>query len=70
MVTAVKNILKKENKDMVVSIVLDTEYMGVAERKKWFLKNVSEALDTNMLIITKYYNISRHPFRYIINIIS
>lgn len=40
---------------MVVSIVLDTEYMGVAERKKWFLKNVSEALDTNMLIITHEY---------------
>ncbi len=40
---------------MVVSIVLDTEYMGVAERNKWFLKAVSNAISEDTLIVTHSY---------------
>lgn len=40
---------------MIVSFVLDTEYMGEAERKKWFLKMLAEAQKTDMLIITHEY---------------
>ena len=40
---------------MVVSVVLDTEYMGVAERNKWFLKVVSNAMKEDTLIVTHSY---------------
>lgn len=40
---------------MIVSIILDTEYMGVAERNKWFLKNISTAVKEDMLIVTHSY---------------
>ncbi|MBQ7275078.1 MAG: hypothetical protein IJR15_06440 [Clostridiales bacterium] len=40
---------------MVVSIVLDTEYMGVSERNKWFLKVVSNAMKEDTLIVTHSY---------------
>lgn len=40
---------------MIISIVLDTEYMGVEERNKWFLKSVSNATKEDMLIITHSY---------------
>ena len=40
---------------MIISIVLDTEYMGVEERNKWFLKSVSNATKEDMLIITNSY---------------
>ena len=46
---------------MIISIVLDTEYMGVKERNKWFLKSVSQAMKEDMLIITHSY------FRYNLN---
>lgn len=37
---------------MVVSIVLDSEYMGMEARIKWFMKNLSHALENDYLIIT------------------
>lgn len=40
---------------MVISVVLDTEYMGVAERSKWFLKSVSQAMKEDTLIVTHSY---------------
>lgn len=40
---------------MVVSIILDTEYMGMAERFKWFLKNCSYAKEQDYLIVTHEY---------------
>ncbi len=40
---------------MVISVILDTEYMGVAERNKWFLKSVSNALKEDTLIVTHSY---------------
>lgn len=35
---------------MVVSIVLDTRYLGVAKRNKWFLKVASNAMKEDTLI--------------------
>lgn len=40
---------------MYISIVLNNEYMPISERDKWFLKNVSEAKDSDCLIITHEY---------------
>lgn len=40
---------------MYISIVLNNEYMAVSERDKWFLKNVSEARNSDCLIITHEY---------------
>ncbi len=40
---------------MIVSFVLNTEYMNVQERDKWFLKNVSLARNEDVLIITHEY---------------
>lgn len=40
---------------MIISVVLNTEYMDVAERNKWFLKNVSNAMIEDTLIITHSY---------------
>ena len=40
---------------MFVSIILDTEYMGMGERLKWFLKNISHAKEMDALIITHEY---------------
>lgn len=40
---------------MYVSIVLNNEYMNISERDKWFLKNVSEARNSDCLIITHEY---------------
>lgn len=40
---------------MIISVILDTEYMGVAERNKWFLKCVSHAMKEDVLIITHSY---------------
>ena len=40
---------------MVISVVLDTEYMGVSERNKWFLKSVSNAMKEDTVIITHSY---------------
>lgn len=37
---------------MVVSVVLNTEYMKTEERFKWFLKNVSFAKENDVLIVT------------------
>ena len=37
---------------MVVSIILDAEYMGMEERFKWFLKNCSYAKEQDYLIVT------------------
>lgn len=37
---------------MVVSVVLNTEYMKTEERFKWFLKNVSFARNNDVLIVT------------------
>ncbi len=37
---------------MFVTIILDTEYMGMGERHKWFLKNLSHARENNWLVIT------------------
>lgn len=46
---------------MFVTIILDTEYMGMGERHKWFLKNLSHGLENDWLVIThehlgKYYH--------------
>lgn len=37
---------------MFVSIIFDTEYMGMGERIKWFLKNISHAKEMDAIIIT------------------
>lgn len=37
---------------MFVTIVFDTEYMGMDERHKWFLKNLSHAVSNEWLVIT------------------
>ena len=37
---------------MVVSIILDTEYMGEKERFKWFLKNVTYAKKYGWILVT------------------
>lgn len=37
---------------MFVTIIFDTEYMGMDERHKWFLKNLSHAKANNWLVIT------------------
>lgn len=37
---------------MVVSVVLDNEYMGMEARIKWFMKNLSHAIENDYLIIT------------------
>lgn len=37
---------------MFVSIIFDTEYFGMGERHKWFLKNLSHARQNDCLIIT------------------
>ncbi|WP_022759224.1 hypothetical protein [Butyrivibrio fibrisolvens] len=37
---------------MVVSIILDTEYMGDTERFKWFLKNVTYAKKNGWILVT------------------
>lgn len=40
---------------MFISVILDSEYMGSGERIKWFIKNLSHALDNDYLIITHEY---------------
>lgn len=40
---------------MFVSVIFDGEYMGMASRIKWFIKNLSHALENNCLIITHEY---------------
>ena len=40
---------------MIVSFVLNTEYMSIKERDKWFLKNVSFAKHNDVLIVTHEY---------------
>ena len=40
---------------MFVSVILDSEYMGMGERIKWFMKNLSHALENDCLIITHEY---------------
>ena len=40
---------------MIISFVIDTEYMGIKERNKWFLKCVSEAMKEDMIIVTHSY---------------
>ena len=37
---------------MFVSIIFDTEYFGMGERYKWFLKNLSHAKQNECLVIT------------------
>lgn len=37
---------------MFVTIILDTEYMGMGERHKWFLKNLSHAKRNGWFVIT------------------
>lgn len=37
---------------MFVSIIFDTEYFGMEERHKWFLKNLSHAKQNDCLVIT------------------
>lgn len=40
---------------MVVSIIFDTEYTGMGERIKWFLKNISYVEEQDYFIITHEY---------------
>lgn len=40
---------------MFVSVILDSEYMGMGERIKWFLKNAFHAKSDNRVIITHEY---------------
>lgn len=40
---------------MILSIIFDTEYMGVSERNKWFLKSVSNARKEDTIIVTHEY---------------
>lgn len=40
---------------MIVSVILDSEYMGMGERFKWFLKNVTYAKKNNWVIVTHEY---------------
>ena len=40
---------------MILSIIFDTEYMGVSERNKWFLKSVSNARKEETIIVTHEY---------------
>ncbi len=40
---------------MFVSVILDSEYMGMGERIKWFIKNLSHAKRSNWLIVTHEY---------------
>lgn len=44
---------------MIVSVILDTEYMGMGERIKWVLKNLSHAVEDDYLVITHEY-IKKH----------
>ncbi|MCM1215129.1 MAG: hypothetical protein NC548_11485 [Lachnospiraceae bacterium] len=48
---------------MFVTIILDTEYMGMGERHKWFFKNLSHAKANNWLVITHEY-LDRHYKEY------
>lgn len=45
---------------MFVSIIFDTEYMGMGERIKWFLKNLSKAKENEIFIITHEYLDKNH----------
>ncbi|MBD5538124.1 MAG: hypothetical protein HDQ99_21275 [Lachnospiraceae bacterium] len=49
---------------MFVTIILDTEYMGMGERHKWFFKNLSHAKANNWLVITHEY-LARHYEEYV-----
>ena len=40
---------------MFVSIIFDTEYMGMGERIKWFLKSLSHAKEMDAVVITHEY---------------
>lgn len=40
---------------MVVSVILDSEYMGMGERFKWFLKSVTYAKRNDWVIVTHEY---------------
>ncbi len=40
---------------MFVSVILDSEYMGMGERIKWFIKNLSYARRKGWLIVTHEY---------------
>lgn len=48
---------------MFVTIILDTEYMGMAERHKWFMKNLSHAKENDWLVITHEY-LGKHYHEY------
>lgn len=48
---------------MFVSIILDTEYMGMGERHKWFLKNLSHAKENDWLVIT-HEHLGKHYQEY------
>lgn len=49
---------------MFVTIIFDTEYMGMDERHKWFLKNLSHAKDNNWLVIT-HEHLYKHYYEYL-----
>lgn len=49
---------------MFVTIILDTEYMGMGERHKWFLKNLSHAKENDWMVITHEY-LARHYEEYV-----
>lgn len=48
---------------MFVTIIFDTEYMGMYERHKWFMKNLSHAKANNWLVIThEFLNQHYHDY--------
>lgn len=49
---------------MFVTIILDTEYMGMGERYKWFFKNLSHAKANHWLVITHEY-LAKHNEEYV-----
>lgn len=49
---------------MFVTIILDTEYMGMGERHKWFLKNLSHAKANDWLVIT-HEHLGKHYEEYV-----
>ena len=52
--------MKDKGAYMFVSIIFDTEYMGMGERIKWFLKNLSKAKENEIFIITHEYLDKNH----------
>lgn len=49
---------------MFVTIIFDTEYMGMDERHKWFLKNLYHAKKNDWLVIT-HEHLGKHYHEYV-----